>query len=320
MGSKSKIHREVAASRAQLLSFARGLKDARVLITGASGFLGSRLLAVVKDHAAEVVCLSRQSMPLESSTWLTCDYLDRADVARVLQRAQPDVVVHLAGFASSQAGLSGLQEAVDANAIVLYNLLLGVAGVCPQARVVTAGTLESSDPLRGAARFSTPYGGSKVLAEVVVHMMTMFGGLSVTTARIGMAYGPGDPNARRLVPHVIASLLAGDSPSVSIGNRLEDWVYIDDVLSALLACAVTQPVVPPVIDVGTGNLLRVGQVVQMLATLVGTDTPVRLGPRPDRPGSPQRADVERTRLAVGWSPQVGIEAGLQETVKSARYE
>lgn len=318
--SQSERNGEIAASKAQLLFFARELKDARVLITGASGFLGSRMLDVVKDYAAEVVCLSRQRGPLESSTWLTCDYFDRANLSRVLARAQPDVVVHLAGFASSQPGISGLQRAVDANAIVLYNLLLGVADICPSARVVTAGSLESSDPLRGTTTFSTPYGGSKVLAEVIVHMMKMFAGLSVTTARIGMTYGPGDPNAGRLVPYVISSLLVGKMPTVSIGNRVEDWVYVDDVLSALLACAVTQPVVPPAIDVGTGDLLPVSQVVQMLARLVGLGTPVPLGPRPDRPGTQQQADVERTRAAVGWSPLVGIEAGLRETVKSARHE
>lgn len=304
---------ELEASRAQAFQFAPGLSGQTVLVTGARGFLGSKLRFLLSEVSAEVVGTTRGPSEDQRGRWVTCDYSDRAQVARMLGAIKPAVIFHLAGFASSQGGIGGARAALDGNAISLHNLLLGVADTCPTARVLTAGTLESSDPTRAPAEFGTSYGGSKAVAELLVRILRDFGGLRVASARIGMTYGPGDPNERRLVPHLIASLRRGSSPPLSAGNRLEDWIFVDDVIAALVA-AVVKNLPLSTFDVGTGVLVPVRQVVETVARIVGGPATPRLGELPERPGSQYPADIARTGRALGWQPKVSLEAGLRHTV------
>lgn len=284
-----------------------------MLVTGARGFLGSHVRVALEHLAADVICTTRERRP-QRRDWLTCNYSDRADVARVLQRTQPDVVLHLSGFASSELGVQGVEQAIDANVMATYHLMLGVAHECPQARLVTAGTLESADPGRQRPYFFTPYGGSKVMAQLLVQILRDFAELDVTSARIGMTYGPGDPNTRRLVPRLVSSLLTGEVLATSLGDRLEDWIYIDDVVSGLLACAVAEQPLPHSLDVATGQLVPVRHVIEAVHRMLGVTAVVPPGSLPDRPGDQSQADLDRTRRVTGWSPQVTLATGLQHTV------
>lgn len=290
-------------------------RDARVLVTGGRGFLGRNLCARLRAQGSEPIRLSRSDEGLdEQARWVFCDLAYRERLARLFQRLRPDLVFHLAGATSGDRSRAGVERAVDVNAFGTSNLLLAVADSCPSARVVIAGTLESSNPWLGPTQFATPYGASKIMAEVMAGMMRDLHGLAVVSARIGMSYGPDDPNAHRFVPHVIKSLLEGVSPALSNAVRPEDWIHVDDVVDALLAMAAARKTLPYALDVGTGIKTPGRDVANRIREHLGTDVPLGFGELEDRPGEPFDADVAAMRAHLGWKARIVLEQGLRDTV------
>jgi UDP-glucose 4-epimerase len=140
-------------------------------------------------------------------------------------------------------------------------------------------------------------------------------GTPVATARPFMVYGPDQPDATKVVPYVITSLLRGETPTLSSGQRLCDWVYIDDVVDALLVLADAPDVIGRVVDVGTGRLHTVRHVVETISTLVGAGVEPVFGGLPDRRGETEAvADVAETARVCGWRPSTDLYEGLKRTV------
>jgi UDP-glucose 4-epimerase len=141
-------------------------------------------------------------------------------------------------------------------------------------------------------------------------------GTPVVWLRPSMVYGPGQPDARKLVPYVTLSLLRGESPILASGRRPVDWVYIDDVVDALLAAAVAEGVEGRSFDVGSGELVSVRDVVELIARLVDAKASPRFGAIPDRPLEHVRAaDVAAAAEALGWQPRIPLPEGLRRTVE-----
>jgi UDP-glucose 4-epimerase len=140
-------------------------------------------------------------------------------------------------------------------------------------------------------------------------------GTDAVWLRIFMVYGPDQPDARKLVPYVTRSLLSGTPPVLSSGTRPVDWVYVDDVVDALLAAAAAEHVGGRTLDVGSGRLVPIRQVVEMIARLVDVRIPARFGALPDRPlEQVQVADVDSTMECLGWRARTSLEEGLRRTV------
>jgi nucleoside-diphosphate-sugar epimerase len=140
-------------------------------------------------------------------------------------------------------------------------------------------------------------------------------GTPVATARPFMVYGPDQPDTTKIVPYTITSLLRGEAPTLSSGQRLCDWVYIDDVVDALLALADTPEAIGRVVDVGSGRLHTVRHVVETLSTLVGAGIEPVFGGLPDRQGETEAvADVAATARVCGWRPTTDLYEGLKRTV------
>jgi UDP-glucose 4-epimerase len=135
-----------------------------------------------------------------------------------------------------------------------------------------------------------------------------------------MTYGPGQ-NERKLVPHVILSLLNDQAPKLSSGNQLIDWIYIDDVIDGFLAAAEAQEVEGETIDLGSGSLISIREVVEQISALVGARIAPQFHAVPDRPGEPVRvADMHAASVKLGWQPRTSLRAGLAQTIRWYRSE
>jgi nucleoside-diphosphate-sugar epimerase len=288
---------------------------ARALVTGASGFLGRHLCRALRAQGIEPVRVTSRPVPGgdPQARWVRCDLLDADRTREVVAEARPDRIYHLAGFASADASAAGARKAFDLNVRATSNLMFAAVEAAPSARVVSAGTLDAGGLSVGQRDFWSPYGASKQMVELTGLMLRESQGLDVVFARIGNTYGPDEPNERRLVPHVILGLLQGRPPSVSSGLRRCDWIHVDDTVQALLRIAERPGPLPPSIDVGTGVLTSVRQLVGMICELSGTGLQARFGQAADRPGDGIPADIDATRAALGWAPSIPLLGGLAAT-------
>ena len=296
-----------------------------MLVTGATGFIGSRLCTFLHDAGADVHGLgrSRPAHPLAGVKYHRGD-LSIAGVAdRLLRRLRPDCIFHLA---SHVAGSRDLDLVAPTFTDILSGSvrLMTAAVKHPGARVVLAGSLEEPGEQGGPRVPSSPYAAAKAAVALYARMFHALYGLPVVHARLFMVYGPGQRDLRKLMPYTLLSLMDGIAPTVSSGDRPVDWIYVDDAARGLMALGRTPGIEGGCFDLGTGVLTPVRSVVLRLVRKIRPDLEPQWGAAPARPMEQvKRARVNPTRIATGWHPRVTLEVGLSRTVayyrKNRRY-
>jgi nucleoside-diphosphate-sugar epimerase len=205
----------------------------RVLVTGASGFIGARLCARLAALGAEVTATSRTPFASESSiAWQHCDLSDASATENLIGLARPERVFHLASHVVGTRATSAVFPTFESNLVSTVNLLTAAERSGCQ-RVVLTGSLEEPDPGPEWPIPSSPYAAAKLAANAYGRMFHALFGLPVVILRVFMVYGPGQRDHAKLVPYVITSLLKGETPRLGSGLREVDWIYVDDVVDAL---------------------------------------------------------------------------------------
>jgi UDP-glucose 4-epimerase len=288
------------------------LAGQRALVTGARGFIGSALVERLRPTGLELHAVSRSHEPGEEGDvrWWSGDVADPEAVLRIFSSVRPDVVFNLAGETRAARGLELVGPTFEANLAGTVNVLRAAAGVECR-RVVLTGSLEEPDD--GIP--SSPYAASKWAASVYGRMFGRLYGLSIVNLRLFMVYGPGQRDVRKLVPYTILELLRNRAPQVSSGSREVDWVYVEDVAEAFVAAASADGLEDRIVDVGTGELHSVRQVVERLTRLVAPGIEPLFGALEERPFEQVRAaDAEATAASLGWRPSTTLADGLSRTV------
>ena len=131
----------------------------------------------------------------------------------------------------------------------------------------------------------------------------------VVMVRPYMTYGPGQPS-HKLIPQVILSLLKGEAPKLSSGKRPVDWVYVDDVIEGFLAAAHAPGIFGQTIDLGSGDLITIREVVEMIVRLSGVTVQPHFGALPDRPQEKIRvADTVAALEKLDWHTKTSLQSG-----------
>lgn len=294
----------------------RGYAAKRILVTGGSGFIGAALCRRLVALGSEVHAVSRRVVTDGGSgvTWWQGDLADHDTVRRLFGAVRPHIVFHLASEVTGGRQLELVLPTLRGNLVGAVNLYLGAAehGV---ERVVAAGSLEEPDDGDTPAVPCSPYAAAKWASAGYARMFHALYRTPITIARLFMVYGPAQKDLRKLVPYVILSLLRGISPQLSSGTRPVDWIYVDDVVSGLLATGIAPHVDGKAVDLGTGVLVTTREVVEQLGAIIAVDVPLGFGTLPDRPLERVRtADVQTTRRLLDWAPGCSLRQGLEQTV------
>jgi nucleoside-diphosphate-sugar epimerase len=289
----------------------------RVLLTGASGFIGRHTLSVLAGAGHEVHAVARRRGPeLAGVTWHECDLLAGVEV---VGETSPELLIHLAWFAehgsfwtsnenvrwveASLALLRAFAEAGGRRAVM--------AGTCAEYEWGGERDLDEQDsPLRPL----TLYGASKDALRRVAAAYADESSLELAWARLFFLYGPSEAPGR-LVPSVIRPLLAGERAATTAGTQLRDFMHVQDAAAALAALA--DSAVRGPVNIASGRAVSVAEVVEQIGELTGAPELIDRGARPTPAAEAPRivADIGRLEREVGFSPRIQLRDGLAATVE-----
>ena len=293
----------------------------KVLVTGATGFLGSHLCRRLSTSAAEVHAIARNPRPGGDAgpRWWQGDLTDAATVERFLTAIKPDVIFHLASHGVGAPDLDHVLPTLQGDLVTTVNVL-AVATRLGFGRLVLAASLEEPCPVPGDVSPASPYAAAKWASNVYSRMFYHLYQAPIVAVRPFMTYGPGQ-RAHKLIPYVALALLQGKAPKLSSGTRPVDWIYVDDVIDGLLTAAQAPGVEGCTIDLGSGVLVPIRDVVAQLVRLVGVRVQPLFGALNDRPSEQVRvADTVDAYIRLGWKPVTSLTDGLARTVEWYRQQ
>lgn len=294
--------------------------DARVLVTGATGFIGAALVEALLAAGATVHGASRQRPVGDERGGVrfhVADLADRAACRTLIGDVRPDIVFHMASHVSGRQDLETVATTFSGNLAAQVNLLSAVAEQGGVRSVVTAGSSEEPRTFAHGVTTtapSSPYAAAKLGASAYGALFRHTFGLPVTHARIFMGYGPGQSDRLKLVPYVTLELLRGRVPKLSSGHRLADFTFIDDIVSGLMTLGQRPDI--ETLDLGTGRLTSVGEIATRIKDIVAPSAGLAFGATPDRLNETElAADVARSAALAGWRADVSLDEGLRRTVE-----
>lgn len=287
----------------------------KILVTGGSGFLGSHLCRALSGRRAEVHAVSRrpQSYRDHAIHWWQGDLTDVNFIRQIAKTIQPNMIFHLTGFGVGAPDLENVLPTLQNDLVTTVNMLTITAENRVE-RLLLAASLEEPQP--GSAQMipSSPYAAAKWAGSSYAQMFYLLYKTPVVMVRPYMTYGPGQPS-HKMIPQVILSLLKGEAPKLSSGRRPIDWVFVDDVIEGFLAAAHAPDIFGQTIDLGSGDLITIREVVEMIVRLSGVTVQPRFGALPDRPQEKVRvADTGAALEKLDWHAATSLESGLKQTI------
>jgi len=293
----------------------RNLSGLNVLVTGASGFLGRHLVDRLNQHNARIHAVSR-SIPSSANgaQWVQGDLTDGDWVQELVTGIKPDVIYQLASASQGGQASQFVLPTFENDLRSTVNVLLA-AKTCGCNRVILAASLEEPVHDGRPVTIASPYAAAKASCTYYGLMFHQLYGVPVTLLRPFMTYGPGQ-KVHKLIPYSILSLLKGEPPQISSGLRLVDWVYVQDVITAFVSAAVRPEAVGTVIDLGSGCLVPVREVVNEIHRLIPRSPASLPGALPDRMMETVRcADTESAMRILDWKATTALTDGLSQTIE-----
>lgn len=311
----------------------------RVLVTGGAGFIGSHLVDGLLEAGYSVTVIDNESTGDRANLntnarFVSGDVRNSDDLATAFEPV-PDAVFHVAGQASIQLAYSDPGADLEVNvagtlAVLDQCLLRGVP------RLVYASSMTVyGNPTRVPTPESAPpnpvsfYGVTKYAAERYVHLTgartDLRTNVAVTSLRMFNVFGPRQSLSnpyQGVLAIFLGRLLRGEPIQIhGDGEQTRDFVYIDDVVQAWIACLEKSAAVGKVFNIGSGSPTSVNQLCDVILEQFGKSRQsfqVTSVPHQQGDVRASAADIGRIRDALGWSPTVSFAEGLKKTVAWAR--
>jgi len=300
----------------------------KTLITGVAGFLGSALAQKLIEDGHQVLGLDDLSAGREENipagvNFELGDMLDRPKLWTLLQDVE--CVYHLAARVAVQESILYPREYNSTNVGGTVSVMEAMRDVGVKRVVFTSSGAvyggQQEQPLNEDLRPSpdSPYAVSKLSAEYYVKTIGKLWGIETVTLRIFNAYGPG----QRLTadhPPVIPNFLKqavheGTLVIHNSGTQTRDFVYLDDVVDAMISASTASEVDGKTINIGSGKETSIVDLAERVIDLTGAKSETIYNPKANGGVSRMRADISRAKSTLGYQPKTTLTDGLSKTQK-----
>ena len=310
-------------------------QDQPVLVTGASGLVGSATVPLLEQRGADVVILQRDFVPhaalvrsgmCERVTVVQGDLADQLLLERILGEYEIQTVLHLAAQAAVPVANRNPLSTFESNVRGTWNLL----EACRRSPLVSEIVVASSDKAYGeqpALPYTEdmpllakhPYDVSKACTDLIAQSYAATFHMPITIARCGNFFGPGDLNWSRIVPGTIRSVLRGERPVIrSNGTYLRDYFFVEDGAKAYVMLAEKMSgntaLRGQVFNFSNEAPLTVLDITQHILRLMKSDLQPDIQNEASGEILKQHLSAKKARAVLGWKPQYSLDEGLKRTI------
>lgn len=310
-------------------------QGAKVLVTGAGGFIGSHLVEKLVDLGARVRGFIRynsrndwgwiEEVPPKVKKEIEIILGDLRDSETVRSATREvDVIFHLGALIGIPYSYTRPREVVETNVMGSLNVLSAAKDFKVRKIVHTStsevyGTaqyvpIDESHPLLG----QSPYSASKIGADKLAESFYRSYDLPVTIIRPFNTYGPRQ-SSRAVVPTIVTQALTQDKVFLGSLHPTRDLTYVEEVVDGFIKIAECDRCLGEVINIGSGFEISVGELVKKISSLMKKKVRVISDPKRVRPleSEVERliADNSKARELLGWKPTVSLDEGLSRTIR-----
>lgn len=307
----------------------------RVLVTGASGFIGSHLVERLLEEGAIVTGTSRRGNPKfldgvkDKITLLAGDLVDAGFCARAVHGQ--DAVFHLAASVGGvqynmkhpaslfRDNMQPFLNVIEAARLAKTSLFVTVSSACVYPRHCTIPTPENEGFKDFPEETNEGYGMAKRMQEYVSMQYAKEFGMRIAIPRPYNAYGPRDdfePETSHVIPALIRRVESGENPLVvwGSGNQSRAFLYVDDFVEGILLTAERYPNADPV-NIGMDRETTIRELIKTICRVAGKD-PQLVFDTTKPEGQPRRnCDTTKMQNVLTWVPRTPLDGGLKKTIE-----
>src|SRR5450759_123168 len=309
-------------------------KNKHVLVTGAGGFIGSHLVERLLAEGALVRAFVRYNSRGDPGLLRQLTAEDRSRVEIIAgDLRDPDaihkavegheIVFHLGASISIPYSYRHPVEVAETNLTGTLNILIACRDHKVERLIHTSSSevygtaiqvpINESHPLQG----QSPYSATKIGADKLAESFYCAYQLPVVTVRPFNTYGPRQ-SARAVIPAIITQALTQDTIRIGNQNTSRDFTFVADTVAGLLKAAEVEGIEGKVINLGTGQDIKIGELAQKIIHKIDRHVDIKLDPDRLRPVSSEVfrliSDNSLARRSLDWKPEVNLDDGLDQTI------
>ena len=299
--------------------------DKKVLITGASGFVGSCLVRRLLKENYKIHIITRDSTNLwrlrdvlKDIENHNVDLLHSDEIAKLASTINVDSVYHLATYGGYHYQNS-VEDAINTNVIGTFNLFREFSKKGIGMFVNTSSSSEYGEKLKPMSEDmslapNNMYGASKVAGTTLCTTYAKTDKIPLVTLRLFSPYGYYDAKTR-LIPTVITSCLLGKQIKLSCRDSVRDFIFIDDVIEAYLAASKLSNSYGEIFNIGSGLQYTTEEITCNIVNLIGKDVKINWENDPNRQYEPRMwvSDNKKVYEKLNWKPNVELNDGINNT-------
>lgn len=299
----------------------------KVLVSGATGFIGANLTRRLVKENYEVHILVRKG----SDVWRIKDIisklyihkinlLEKQRLSKLMHDIKPNVIFHLANLGLYGGVDSPIEEYIKINLVGTNNLIESTHNTNYECFINTGSSSEYGDKLSpmkevNVCQPSTNYALTKLASTLYAQAYAKKNKKPLATLRLFSPFGPFDHPAR-FISQMILKLLKSEEISIKSPQDVRDYIFIEDVVNAFLACMKSSDRLSgEIFNIGSGKQTSIITILNLLRNLIRSKSKINYGSSSKKDKIVWQADIKKAKQKLGWEPKIALTQGVEETVK-----
>jgi len=308
------------------------MDNKKILITGATGFVGANLLRKLIDSKNDIHVIIRSTSNLwrindiiDKVNAHVCDLTNRESVEKLVLKIKPQIIFHLAVYGGYQFQEESL-KIIDTNLIGIINLLNACCKIGFECFINTGSSSEyglKNKPMSENDLLEpiNDYGIAKAAATLYCQAIGRRENLPIFTLRLFSPYGYYE-GPTRLIPYLIISCLKNKELKIFTPDAVRDFIFIEDLIKAYFMIVENKEGALPgdIFNIGSGEQYTVKEIFEIIKKLTKYTKKPKWGKMENDNREIKNlkmwiANISKSKIFLNWSPEYSIENGLEETIK-----